>query len=78
MMSGMPTDQDQRTPKRRLIDDRLARRRQPSLAEMVATERAAGTSWRRIANEVTKLTGEDVAAPTLILWFPELTHEAGQ
>lgn len=69
------TAADERTPKHRLIDDRLGRLAAggTTLAELVATKRKAGDSWRRIASDVASMTGEDVAPPTLILWFPELT-----
>lgn len=72
-MLGMPTDTDRRSSKHRLIDTLLASAGQPPLLERTAAGRAAGHSWRRIAGEISSITGEDLPPPTLILWCKNYT-----
>lgn len=64
-----------RTPKRKLIDLKLAQ----SSAAMetsayVTARRAADESWGKIAANIFALTGEHVTVPWLIGQFPELTN----
>lgn len=39
-----------------------------SLADLVATRRGEGVSWRRIALEITARTGIDIAGETVRVW----------
>lgn len=54
---------------RQLIDMELRSREPGSLATLVTRSRAAGASWRAIAQEVHDLTGQNVSDVTLCRWF---------
>jgi hypothetical protein len=60
-----------RTAKHKLLDNVLATNCGTTLAPYVATQRAAGASWRTIAADITGITGEDIDDQTLINWFVE-------
>jgi len=60
---------DARTAKHQLIDEIMVERTGQDLAHYVTTERATGTSWRRIATAVHRLTDVDVTDVTIIGWF---------
>lgn len=68
--AGSPTA----SPTFRLADSLL----DGKLREFVATRRAAGLAWRRIANELRDTTARevDVTAETLRTWFADLQEPA--
>lgn len=60
---------DARTAKHQLIDEIMVDKTGHDLAHYVTTERGTGTSWRRIASAVQRLTDVDVTDVTIMGWF---------
>jgi hypothetical protein len=60
--------QTQPTAMAREVDHLLQEAGQPPLQTYLAQRRARGLSWRRIAIEVTSLTGVDVSYEPLRQW----------
>jgi len=66
-VSIVPTDT--RTPKHRLVDLAMQTAGGSTLSKFVANARSEGVSWRHIAADVSRITGEDVAPQSLFEWF---------
>lgn len=47
----------------------IERRLGEPFADYVNSRRAAGMSWRRIANDILLRTGEDISYEALRMWF---------
>ena len=60
---------DLRTAKHKLLDHIMVARTGSDLGHYVRAQRADGTSWRRIASAVSRITDEELADVTLIDWF---------
>ncbi len=70
----MPTDTH--SPKYRLVDHLLVAKTGQSLRQYVESLRASSTSWRKIAANVSQLTGEDVSITSINDWFADPKPQA--
>lgn len=67
---------DLRTAKHKLLDHIMVARTGSDLGHYVRAQRTDGTSWRRIATAVARLTNEELADVTLIDWFGDAEPKA--
>lgn len=56
------------TPKARVVDALLIEKRGYGLAEAVRRARREGASWRDLAMEISRVTGEPISGMTLLSW----------
>lgn len=68
----MPTDTH--SPKYRLLDHLVAAKTGMTLRQYVELQRAGRLPWRKVAANLSDLTGEDVSITTINDWFSEVAE----